>query len=100
VAKKRVVLDPGIGFGKTPEHNWALMQGLDKLLTLDQPLLIGWSRKSMVGALTGRAKEDRLAGSLAAALASVQRGASIVRVHDVAATVDALAVWRRAGLVE
>jgi dihydropteroate synthase len=100
VAKKRVVLDPGIGFGKTPEHNWALMQGLDKLLTLDQPLLIGWSRKSMVGALTGRAKEDRLAGSLAAALASVQRGASIVRVHDVAATVDALAVWRSAGLVE
>jgi len=100
VAKKRVVLDPGIGFGKTPEHNWALMQGLDKLLTLGQPLLIGWSRKSMVGALTGRAKEDRLAGSLAAALASVQRGARIVRVHDVAATVDALAVWRRSGLVD
>jgi dihydropteroate synthase len=99
VAKTRVVLDPGIGFGKTPEHNWALMQGLDKLLALGQPLLIGWSRKSMVGALTGRAKEDRLAGSLAAALASVQCGASVVRVHDVAATVDALAVWRRAGLV-
>lgn len=100
VAKKRVVLDPGIGFGKTPEHNWALMQGLDQLLTLGQPLLIGWSRKSMVGALTGRAKADRLAGSLAAALASVQRGARIVRVHDVAATVDALAVWRSSGLVE
>ncbi|MFI4931377.1 MAG: dihydropteroate synthase [Burkholderiales bacterium] len=99
VAKKRVVLDPGIGFGKTPEHNWALMQGLDQLLTLGQPLLIGWSRKSMVGALTGRAKADRLAGSLAAALASVQRGARIVRVHDVAATVDALAVWRSSGLV-
>ena len=99
VAKTRVVLDPGIGFGKTPEHNWALMEGLDKLLTLGQPLLIGWSRKSMVGALTGRTKEDRLAGSLAAALASVQRGASVVRVHDVGATVDALAVWRRAGLV-
>ncbi|HEY6513157.1 MAG TPA: dihydropteroate synthase [Burkholderiaceae bacterium] len=100
VAKKRVVLDPGIGFGKTPEHNWALMQGLDQLLALGQPLLIGWSRKSMVGALTGRSKEDRLAGSLAAALASVQRGARVVRVHDVAATVDALAVWRRSGLVE
>ena len=99
VAKNRVVLDPGIGFGKTPEHNWALMQGLDQLLTLGQPLLIGWSRKSMVGALTGRAKADRLAGSLAAALASVQRGARIVRVHDVSATVDALAVWRSSGLV-
>jgi len=100
VAKKRVVLDPGIGFGKTPEHNWALMQGLEKLLALGQPLLVGWSRKSMVGALTGRGKADRLAGSLAAALASVQRGARLVRVHDVAATVDALAVWRASGLVE
>ena len=97
MAKKRVVLDPGIGFGKTLEHNWALMQGLDKLLTLGQPLLIGWSRKSMVGAITGRAEEDRLAASVAAALASVQRGARVVRVHDVAATVDALAVWRRSG---
>jgi len=98
VAKSRVVLDPGIGFGKTPEHNWALMCGLDTLLALGQPLLIGWSRKSTLGALTGRAADDRLAASLAAALAAVQRGVRIVRVHDVAATVDALAVWRQCGL--
>jgi dihydropteroate synthase len=100
VAKKRVVLDPGIGFGKMPEHNWALMQGLDKLLALGQPLLIGWSRKSTLGALTGRAAADRLVASVAAALAAVQCGVRIVRVHDVVATVDALGVWRRCGLVE
>jgi dihydropteroate synthase len=98
VAKMRVVLDPGIGFGKTPEHNWALMQGLDQLVALGRPLLLGWSRKSTLGALTGRAAADRLPASLAAALAAVQRGARIVRVHDVAPTVDALAVWRRSGL--
>ena len=98
VSKKRIVLDPGIGFGKTPEHNWALMEGLATLCTLGQPLLIGWSRKSTLGVLTGRVADDRLPASLAAALASVQRGARIVRVHDVAATVDALAVWRRCGL--
>jgi dihydropteroate synthase len=99
VAKTRIVLDPGIGFGKMPEHNWALMQGLDSLLAIGQPLLVGWSRKSTLGALTGRAADDRLAASLAAALAAVQRGARIVRVHDVAATVDALAAWRRCGLI-
>jgi dihydropteroate synthase len=98
VAKKRVVCDPGIGFGKTPGHNWRLMQGLETLLALRRPLLVGWSRKSTLGALTGRAVTDRLAASVAAALASVQHGARIVRVHDVAATVDALAVWRRSGL--
>jgi len=98
VAKSRVVLDPGIGFGKTPEHNWALMQGLETLLMLGQPLLVGWSRKSVFGALTGRGANDRLAASLAAVLASIQRGAHIVRVHDVAATVDVLSVWRRSGL--
>jgi dihydropteroate synthase len=100
VAKKRVVLDPGIGFGKMPEHNWALMHGLDKLLALGRPLLIGWSRKSTLGALTGRAAADRLVASVAVALAAVQRGVRIVRVHDVVATVDALGVWRRSGLVE
>jgi len=98
VAKSRIALDPGIGFGKTPEHNWALMQSLDTLCALGQPLVIGWSRKSTLGALTGRDADDRLPASLAAALAAVQRGARIVRVHDVAATVDALAVWRRCGL--
>lgn len=94
----RVVLDPGIGFGKTPEHNWQLMQRQAELIGLGRPLLVGWSRKSMLGRLTGRGPEGRLASSLAAALAAVQRGAHIVRVHDVAATVDALAVWRRSGL--
>jgi dihydropteroate synthase len=94
----RVALDPGNGFGKTPEHNWQLMQRQSELIELGRPLLVGWSRKSMLGRLTGRGPEGRLASSLAAALAAVQRGAHIVRVHDVAATVDVLAVWRRAGL--
>ncbi|HSW24361.1 MAG TPA: dihydropteroate synthase, partial [Burkholderiaceae bacterium] len=84
----RAVLDPGIGFGKTPEHNWQLMQGQSELLSLGHPLLVGWSRKSMLGRLTGRGPEGRLPSSIAAALAAVQRGAHIVRVHDVAATVD------------
>ncbi|MCW5660538.1 MAG: dihydropteroate synthase [Burkholderiaceae bacterium] len=95
----RVALDPGIGFGKTPEHNWQLMQRQSELVALGRPLLVGWSRKSMLGRLTGRGPEGRLASSLAAALAAVQRGAHIVRVHDVAETVDVLAVWRRAGLI-
>jgi len=99
VDPQRVVLDPGIGFGKTTEHNWQLMQGQSRLLSLGRPLLVGWSRKSMLGRLTGRGPAERLPSSIAAALAAVQRGAHIVRVHDVAATVDALAVWRRAGLV-
>ncbi len=94
----RVVLDPGIGFGKTPEHNWDLMRRQSELLDLGRPLLVGWSRKSMLGRLTGRGPEGRLPSSLAAALAAVQRGAHIVRVHDVAATVDVLAVWRRSGV--
>jgi dihydropteroate synthase len=98
IAPARIVLDPGIGFGKTPAHNWALMQRQHELLALGHPLLLGWSRKSTLGALTGRAVGDRLAGSVAAALAAVERGAHVVRVHDVAATVDALAVWRACGL--
>ena len=98
VAADRVVLDPGIGFGKTVEHNVALLRRQRELLVLGCPLLVGWSRKSTLGALTGRAVGDRLAAGLAAALASVAHGASIVRVHDVAATVDALKVWRAAGL--
>ena len=98
VAADRLVLDPGIGFGKTVEHNVELLRRQRELLVLGRPLLVGWSRKSTLGALTGRAVGDRLAASLAAALASVAHGASIVRVHDVAATVDALKVWRAAGL--
>ena len=100
VSLQRITLDPGIGFGKTAEHNWALLRRQAELLALGQPLLVGWSRKSSLGALTGRLVQDRLVASVAAALASVQRGARIVRVHDVAATVDALKVWRLAGLVD
>ncbi len=88
------MLDPGIGFGKNVDHNLALLRRQRELLALGAPLLVGWSRKSTLGALTGRAVDDRMAASVAAALLAVQRGARIVRVHDVAATVDALAVWQ------
>ena len=98
VADERIVLDPGIGFGKSVEHNIELLRRQRELLALGRPLLVGWSRKSTLGAITGRAApQERVAASLAAALAAVESGASIVRVHDVAATVDALKVWRAAG---
>jgi dihydropteroate synthase len=98
IAAARIVIDPGIGFSKLSAHNLALLARQQELLDIGLPLLVGWSRKSTLGELTGRAVQDRLAASLAAALAAVQRGASIVRVHDVAATVDALHVWQAAGL--
>ncbi|HEX7915405.1 dihydropteroate synthase [Rudaea sp.] len=94
IDRKRIVVDPGFGFGKTLEHNLALLRGLDQLAALGVPLLAGLSRKGMIGALTGRDVEQRAAGSAAAALIAVQKGAMIVRVHDVAATRDALAVWQ------
>ena len=94
VARERIMLDPGIGFGKTPEHNLALARQQHRLLQLGCPLLLGWSRKSTLGQLTGRPVAERVAASVAAALAAVHRGAAIVRVHDVAETVDALKVWR------
>lgn len=97
VQSARVILDPGIGFGKTAAHNWALMQRQTELLSLGRPILVGWSRKSTLGVLTGRPVEQRLPASVAAALCAVQRGARIVRVHDVAATVDALKVWQASG---
>ena len=98
IAAERIVLDPGIGFGKTPAHNLELLARQRELLAIGRPLLLGWSRKSTLGAITGRAVGERLAASLAAALAAVAQGASILRVHDVAPTVDALRVWRAAGL--
>jgi dihydropteroate synthase len=98
VARERIVLDPGIGFGKSVAHNVALLARQAELLSLGHPLLVGWSRKSTLGAITGRDVVQRGPASLAAALAAVQWGARIVRVHDVAATVDALKVWRAAGL--
>lgn len=98
VALDRIVIDPGIGFAKSAEHNWQLLRGQGRLLSLGRPLLVGWSRKSSLGALTGRLLDQRVAASVAAALAAVQRGARIVRVHDVAETVDALKVWQAAAL--
>jgi dihydropteroate synthase len=89
----RIVLDPGIGFAKKPEHCFELLARQRELLALGRPLLVGWSRKSTLGKSTGRDVNDRLAASLAAAVLAVERGARIVRAHDVAATVDALKIW-------
>ena len=91
----RIVLDPGFGFGKTLEHNIELTRRLNELVALGYPVLAGWSRKRTLGTLTGRdIAAERVHASVAAALACVAQGARIVRVHDVAATVDALQVWR------
>jgi len=99
VQRERIVLDPGVGFGKTVEHNLALLARQPELLALGHPLLIGWSRKSSLGVLTGRPVGDRVAASVAAALAAAQHGAKVLRVHDVAATVDGLKVMSAAGLL-
>lgn len=94
IAPERLVLDPGFGFGKTLEHNLQLLRHLPALAVDGLPLLAGLSRKSMLGLITGHAVDSRLSASIAAALLAAQRGARILRVHDVAATRDALAVWR------
>ncbi|SDE71761.1 dihydropteroate synthase [Massilia sp. PDC64] len=97
VARERITIDPGFGFGKSVEHNYALLRSINRMESeLGLPVLAGLSRKSMIGAVTGRSVEQRLAGSLAGALAAVAQGARIVRVHDVAETVDALKVWQMA----
>ena len=90
----RIVLDPGFGFGKSVGHNFALLQALPELQALQRPLLAGLSRKSMLGAVTGRASDERLAASVAAATLALAGGAHILRVHDVAATLDAVAVFQ------
>jgi dihydropteroate synthase len=93
IDKKRIVVDPGFGFGKSLEHNLALLRNLARFSEI-APVLAGLSRKSMIGTLTGRENtSERVSGSVAAALIAVQRGAAIVRVHDVGATLDALKVW-------
>jgi dihydropteroate synthase len=94
VAAQRIVLDPGFGFGKTLAHNIELHRGIPELVKLGFPVLVGWSRKSALGTITGQPVQQRLAASVSAALAAAQRGARVLRVHDVAATVDALRVWR------
>lgn len=93
IARERIAVDPGLGFGKTLAHNLALLNALPRLAAHGYPVLIGYSRKSSLGTLTGRTVDQRLAASLGAALAAVARGASVVRVHDVPETVDALTVW-------
>ena len=93
IEAERIALDPGFGFGKTHAHNLRLLQGLDRLLQTGQPVLVGLSRKSTLGEITGRAVGQRLGASIAAAIAAVEHGVQIVRVHDVAPTRDALAVW-------
>lgn len=95
IRPENIVLDPGFGFGKTLEHTVALFLALPRIRSLGFPVLVGISRKSFLGALTGAPVEDRLAGSLAAALAAAQAGCEWVRAHDVAATVQALKVWDR-----
>ena len=97
VAAERIVIDPGIGFGKTPDHNLELLRRQRELLAVGLPLLVGWSRKSTLGELTGQPVGERAAASVAAALMAVERGAAILRVHDVRETVDALAVWKATG---
>ncbi|HQY37868.1 MAG TPA: dihydropteroate synthase [Giesbergeria sp.] len=94
VDRQRIVLDYGIGFGKTVEQNFALLARQDELLAMGYPLLAGWSRKSSLGAVTGLDVDQRLLPSVAAALLAVERGAHVVRVHDVRETVQALAVWK------
>ncbi|MEO0438860.1 MAG: dihydropteroate synthase [Pseudomonadota bacterium] len=94
ISSQQLLLDPGFGFGKTLEHNLALVHGLKQLSSLGYPLLVGVSRKSMLGAMTGKPVAERLAGSLALALITLQQGASILRVHDVVETADMMRVYQ------
>ena len=93
VGRDRIVIDPGFGFGKSVQHNLALLRRLDEFHELGLPLLAGWSRKSSLGKITGRPADGRLAASLAAAVLALERGAQLLRVHDVAATRDAVSVF-------
>jgi len=92
VAEERIMLDPGIGFGKTVAHNLALLRRLDELVALGRPVVVGTSRKSFLGRITGRETDDRLAGTIATNVLALERGASVFRVHDVRPVADALAV--------
>lgn len=99
VSQQRIIIDPGFGFGKTLVHNLALLQQLKYFAGLSMPLLVGLSHKSMLGAITGQDVAHRVHASVAAALLAVERGANIVRVHDVQATADALKVWQAVRLI-
>ena len=97
IERERICVDPGFGFGKTVEHNFALLRNIGRMQQeLGLPVLAGLSRKSMIGAVTGKPVEQRLAGNLGGALAAIAHGARIVRVHDVVETVDAVKVWHAA----
>jgi dihydropteroate synthase len=96
IAVERIAIDPGFGFGKSLEHNLRMLQEFTKFTHQGHPVLAGISRKSMLGKITGREVGDRLVPSVAAAVLAAERGASIVRVHDVPETVDALTVWAAA----
>lgn len=97
IERERICIDPGFGFGKTLQHNYALMQNIGRMQhEIGLPVLAGVSRKSMIGAVTGKPVEQRLAGNIAGALAAIAQGARIVRVHDVVETVDAVNVWQAA----
>ncbi len=96
IAVDRIVIDPGFGFGKTPEHNFKLLCELKSLVALGYPVLTGFSRKASLGIVTGRETDDRLAASIVAAVLCAQNGATILRVHDVRETVDALKVLKAA----
>jgi dihydropteroate synthase len=93
VREDRILVDPGVGFGKTLAHNLALVAGLERIRAIGRPVVVGLSRKGMIGLLTGRPIEGRMAGSLGGGLAAIVHGADVLRVHDVAETVDALRVW-------
>ena len=92
IPRTRLILDPGFGFGKTLEHNLQLLRGLPQLAQLGLPLMVGFSRKSMIDKLIGRPVDQRLPASLGLAVLAVERGAGIIRTHDVAATTDAVAM--------
>ena len=92
VSEERIMLDPGIGFGKTGAHNLELLRRIDEIVALGRPVVIGTSRKSFLGAITGRDVDERLAGTIATNVLAYERGASVFRVHDVAPVRDALAV--------
>lgn len=93
ISRRRIAVDPGIGFGKTAEHNRLLLRNLGRFATLNCAILVGTSRKRFLGKLTGRGPDERLTASVVSGLASLEQGARIVRVHDVAAMIDAITVW-------
>ncbi len=100
VSRQRIIVDPGIGFGKKLEHNLSLLRGISRLKKLGRPLLIGASRKSMISMIAGEDAKSRLAGSVAIACLAAEQGADILRVHDVAETVAALKVWQAVGSIK